>query len=642
MGPPTTVSPTDHVSLGSKAKSDSSNAASAVALAGTHSSILKDAAVASPVPEAKIASHLSSSPAQDIALPRSQLWATSVDNPQLDERDSIFATTYAPDSPPSGSIANSIAERQRRFHGVPSSSSQLPVAGAAGREVTIPNTPDQLIPESDSVGSLTPTPSNQYPLRPSAQRRARPNSRLPIDTRVTFQSPAREPFVPMGTPKDGSNGTHGPLGSPIQFSTSPSDIDPVQSPPLEPEEEAERIRYRSWRQGKADRAGKLPRTVKRSRSGDGWFGRKIEATLPNLDAQKISSRSRKSSQYLGVFKEQVTASQFAKEDTSKASGKTGQTSSSMLTRALHENKADSPRVYNALALGGPEPREPKKLISSKSQPDMQSLSGSTIASRSSISTNKDVQQSISPLDLAHERLRNREYTASSAEASSHRRRGSSPESDEESDREHISAASFLPHRKLRLDDSPSMKPAAKPPLLRSKSDFDRKNMEAIEEQILEQEDGAPNDVEISLTSKGEKEVWKSNLAEPEESIGSEQSSPTDETGDEYEISSSASEFDSHDESAASTSGCESEFAPDNVGVSPSTPKAPGASRVRKHRPRVPRGKVELKPFSHQVGGHSTVYQFSRRAICKQLNNRENVFYETVEKYHPDLVEFMPK
>jgi inositol-hexakisphosphate kinase len=52
--------------------------------------------------------------------------------------------------------------------------------------------------------------------------------------------------------------------------------------------------------------------------------------------------------------------------------------------------------------------------------------------------------------------------------------------------------------------------------------------------------------------------------------------------------------------------------------------------------------VELKPFSHQVGGHTTMYRFSRRAVCKQLNSKENMFYETIEKCHPELLGFMPR
>lgn len=43
--------------------------------------------------------------------------------------------------------------------------------------------------------------------------------------------------------------------------------------------------------------------------------------------------------------------------------------------------------------------------------------------------------------------------------------------------------------------------------------------------------------------------------------------------------------------------------------------------------------IELIPYKHQVGGHTTMWRFSKRAVCKQLNNRENEFYEKVERYH---------
>jgi len=29
-------------------------------------------------------------------------------------------------------------------------------------------------------------------------------------------------------------------------------------------------------------------------------------------------------------------------------------------------------------------------------------------------------------------------------------------------------------------------------------------------------------------------------------------------------------------------------------------------------------------------------------VCKQLNNRENEFYETIERYHRDLLPFLPR
>ena len=59
-------------------------------------------------------------------------------------------------------------------------------------------------------------------------------------------------------------------------------------------------------------------------------------------------------------------------------------------------------------------------------------------------------------------------------------------------------------------------------------------------------------------------------------------------------------------------------------------------------PNRPLEAIELIPYKHQVGGHTTLWRFSRRAVCKQLNNRENEFYEKVEKYHRDLLAFLPR
>ncbi|KAG5983303.1 hypothetical protein E4U55_000287 [Claviceps digitariae] len=58
--------------------------------------------------------------------------------------------------------------------------------------------------------------------------------------------------------------------------------------------------------------------------------------------------------------------------------------------------------------------------------------------------------------------------------------------------------------------------------------------------------------------------------------------------------------------------------------------------------RQPLDAIELIPYKHQVGGHTTLWRFSRRAVCKQLNNRENEFYETIERYHRNLLPFLPR
>ncbi|CAK7219457.1 inositol polyphosphate kinase kcs1 [Sporothrix bragantina] len=59
-------------------------------------------------------------------------------------------------------------------------------------------------------------------------------------------------------------------------------------------------------------------------------------------------------------------------------------------------------------------------------------------------------------------------------------------------------------------------------------------------------------------------------------------------------------------------------------------------------PSQPRDAIELIPYKHQVGGHTTLWRFSKRAVCKQLTNRENEFYETIERYHRDLLPFLPR
>ncbi|OXB38542.1 hypothetical protein LQV05_002645 [Cryptococcus neoformans] len=52
--------------------------------------------------------------------------------------------------------------------------------------------------------------------------------------------------------------------------------------------------------------------------------------------------------------------------------------------------------------------------------------------------------------------------------------------------------------------------------------------------------------------------------------------------------------------------------------------------------------VPLQPFSHAVGGHSSIYKFTRRAVCKPLVSHENLFYEEVERLAPALLAFIPR
>ncbi|KAI6047078.1 SAICAR synthase-like protein [Pisolithus marmoratus] len=52
--------------------------------------------------------------------------------------------------------------------------------------------------------------------------------------------------------------------------------------------------------------------------------------------------------------------------------------------------------------------------------------------------------------------------------------------------------------------------------------------------------------------------------------------------------------------------------------------------------------IPLRPFRNQVGGHSAIYKFTKRALCKPLVSRENQFYEAVEQEAPPLLAFIPR
>lgn len=85
---------------------------------------------------------------------------------------------------------------------------------------------------------------------------------------------------------------------------------------------------------------------------------------------------------------------------------------------------------------------------------------------------------------------------------------------------------------------------------------------------------------------------------------------------------------------------EAKLVPEETETRPQTPDAQESIQVPPS-PRFPLS-VELRPFANKVGGHTAIFSFLKRAVCKALVNLENVFYETVEVQHPELLEFMPK
>ena len=107
-------------------------------------------------------------------------------------------------------------------------------------------------------------------------------------------------------------------------------------------------------------------------------------------------------------------------------------------------------------------------------------------------------------------------------------------------------------------------------------------------------------------------------------------------------SASDTDYDSIDEGGRSDKDSERSRPDDGDTTPTATPHAFSYLQSRLRRGRKPLRAVELQPYKHQVGGHTKVFSFSKQAICKQLNNRENVFYEVIERAHRQLLDFLPK
>ncbi|EEH48981.2 inositol polyphosphate kinase KCS1 [Paracoccidioides brasiliensis Pb18] len=215
------------------------------------------------------------------------------------------------------------------------------------------------------------------------------------------------------------------------------------------------------------------------------------------------------------------------------------------------------------------------------------------------------------------------------------------------DEERISSALYFPHQLPESEDTEEQTQSPEEPC--------EKEMNRLTLQD-EAHEGVPvepsNHVDISLHSDTDTRILHGNVpvTVPESKIGEKrerQLTTISELGTE---SMSESELSSVDESGLSAREEEigvTGLAGDAASFSAARHKHKYThshfhSRTYAHEPPVPLGAVELKPYRHQVGGHSTVFRFSRRAVCKQLNNRENEFYERIERRHPDMLPFLAR
>jgi len=227
-----------------------------------------------------------------------------------------------------------------------------------------------------------------------------------------------------------------------------------------------------------------------------------------------------------------------------------------------------------------------------------------------------------------------------------------PSAHHDEEEEHISAAVYYPHEGPSADEIEGFdfpEDAVEEPHPRASTDSSNPHtteaVPGIVEQQVERED---EHIDISVESKYEKKIFHGTLKaaereEPQEEEEVEDDAqtprmpPVDQKIPTRPSLPSESELESSDD-LADTSQTDDGM---------STPMAKKEALPKRDRARAgtvakPKTAVTLAPYKHQVGGHSTIFRFSRRAVCKQLNNRENEFYERVEQLHPDMLKFMPR
>jgi hypothetical protein len=204
---------------------------------------------------------------------------------------------------------------------------------------------------------------------------------------------------------------------------------------------------------------------------------------------------------------------------------------------------------------------------------------------------------------------------------------------EEEENEQISSAVYFPHERTVPDEVDGLQhfPDDVQPSQLSAAEKGHELMLVPSERSHSPEKEISH-VDISFRSKNESKILSGDIHSPRENVPDKPLSTISEYSDS--IYESEVEAQSADESLQSADETE-------------TPTATPTQRSRllsrpKRPPPGPLGAVELKPYRHQVGGHTTVFRFSRRAVCKQLNNRENEFYERIELRHPDMLVFLPK
>ncbi|KAJ5599507.1 Inositol hexaphosphate kinase KCS1 [Penicillium hetheringtonii] len=573
-----------------------------------------------------------------------------------------------------------------RYFSYGANTPQLPPEKAVDNEHQI-----NLIPGLDNVpGSPTPaskvSPSilTHYPLRPPSHYSTSHLPRLSllrssISSVDQLKSPEGEASVtvqpvPSG---DGETGTKTSdfdnacaertfLPSAIDdVSHSPGSLSPLRGHD-QPSTDTEAVPFPPLTD-----SGEAPLEGGSSRGRRGRVDNSIEANLTNAELAS-NVRSRKSSHYLGLFKENTTSPDRKRwEDRER-------------TRP-HEGHAElGPAMDFEKQHFKAAPDDDQSLRKSISLPSLSD--GQTFEPPSPVDPSHQADQEeppkrpwpTLPLSLLEE-IRNFHLTPGGGRGSSFSRsiptqyaeRGRdyfqaephverfsesmdsledeaaehSPQFEDEEENEQISSAVYFPHEPVTVpedgqEEEPMAADSHSVQKVQLSADKGHELMLIPQERSTTSQQEVGH-VDISFRSKNESKILHgdiSGLRSPADGIP-EMSLSTISEHSHGNDSSVDTEPPSADESVQSM------FDESSLTDDADTPTATPIQKSRlatKRKTTGPLGAVELKPYRHQVGGHTTVFRFSRRAVCKQLNNRENEFYERIERRHPDMLVFLPR
>lgn len=592
--------------------------------------------------------------------------STQQNIPQLSERDSIFATHYSQHDGASKtlftqgeSVGNSSLVLLNSTRPADGQTSQPPPDRRSSNKSTAAVAflrrglePPARLAQTDTTMST----SQAFDTRPSGQHLRDLHSQLPPTPpsakqhlEGSIRSYAASQALPdhlIALPPLSS-----PFHSPHNSPSSPQpDLDDA-FPGRGPKNDA-RSRYRSWREGKAVLGGRVaPELEDMLEATKPVIDKKIEATLPRGE-QSSNARSRKASYYLGIFKENEDAQnqkasvrQRSRNDTNRVASTSIHEEAALTTEPIDAHLEKDAIIPPGTIQHPPQTPE-KQNVKPQHFVDSPLTKGETHdgncgkanTSRAVVSIGRRVRDDVGTNILTQPVLSPEPHplpdkvALPNAVALTRPGRQGSLTDEEEGDVEHISSAVYFPHH--TLDARPHLKERKSAELL---DEIDQGRQARAKETIAlhpprsrSQDNQNEDGIEFSLQSADENHYLHGDVQQtipiiPEEVLATKRGSLATET-------------------ASSASGSETEFSGDQE----SDDEVPGSETPRAgaifHRARspTPPQAIELKPFKHQVGGHTALYRFSRRAICKKLNNRENKFYETVERFHPELLDYLPR